>query len=73
MDAVLAATLVAGLGLVGNADQSGRRKVALIEREFWETLMRTVHGSAHPSARRPAANCCARWQLPVRPVKIQRR
>ena len=36
MDPVSQATLVAGRGLVGNADQGRRRQVTLLEREEWE-------------------------------------
>jgi MOSC domain-containing protein YiiM/ribosomal protein S18 acetylase RimI-like enzyme len=52
MDAVERGTLVAGRGLVGNADQGRRRQVTLIERETWERVMRETGGDADPSARR---------------------
>jgi MOSC domain-containing protein YiiM len=52
MDAVGEATLVAGRGLVGNADQGRRRQVTLIEREVWERLMAQTGGRVPPSARR---------------------
>jgi len=52
MDSVPAATLVAGQGLAGNADQGRRRQVTVIEREVWERLMRELHGGVSPSARR---------------------
>lgn len=52
MDAVDEATLVAGRGLVDNADQGRRRQVTLIEREVWERLMAELGGRVPPSARR---------------------
>jgi MOSC domain-containing protein YiiM len=52
MDPVIEATLVAGQGLVGNADQGRRRQVTLIEREVWHRLMRQLDAEVHPSARR---------------------
>jgi hypothetical protein len=50
MDEVRSAALIAGRGLIGNADQDGRRQVTLIEHEVWDTLMRNVRGSALPAA-----------------------
>lgn len=52
MNPVSAATLVAGRGLTGNADQGRRRQVTLIEREKWEDLMRQMDASVPPTARR---------------------
>jgi len=52
MDPVSTATLVAGRGLAGNADQERRRQVTLIEREKWEDLMRQMDAAVPPSARR---------------------
>lgn len=52
MDPVAAATLVAGRGLVGNADQGRRRQVTLIEAEIWNQLMRELNASVSPAARR---------------------
>jgi MOSC domain-containing protein YiiM len=52
MDPVSHATLVAGRGLVGNADQGRRRQVTLIERAVWDRLMGEVGGSISPAARR---------------------
>jgi MOSC domain-containing protein YiiM len=52
MDAAQAATLVAGRGLVGSADQGRRRQVTLIEEEVWAALMHRLGGDAPPSSRR---------------------
>jgi MOSC domain-containing protein YiiM len=52
MDAARSATLVAGRGLVGSADQGRRRQVTLIEEEAWQALMEGLSGDAPPSARR---------------------
>jgi MOSC domain-containing protein YiiM len=52
MDPVPSATLVAGRGLVGNADQGRRRQVTLLDEEVWQTLMDELGGAAPPSARR---------------------
>jgi len=45
-------TLVAGRGLLGNADQGRRRQVTLIARERWDSLMRELGISISPAARR---------------------
>jgi MOSC domain-containing protein YiiM len=52
MDRVEAATLVAGRGLAGNANQGGRRQVAILSREAWDELMAELGGGLDPSARR---------------------
>ena len=52
MDPVEQATLVAGRGLAGNADQGRRRQVTIIEREVWARLMRDLRADVAPSARR---------------------
>ncbi len=52
MDPADRAELVAGRGLVGNADQGRRRQVTLIEEETWERLMTELSGAADPSSRR---------------------
>ena len=52
MDPVATGALVAGRGLVGNADQGRRRPVTLIEREKWDGLMRELQASISPTARR---------------------
>ena len=52
MDSAQTAELVAGRGIVGNADQGRRRQVTLLEEEVWNALMERLGGSAPPSARR---------------------
>ena len=63
MDAALAGELVAGRGLVGNANQGGRRQVTLIEEEVWAALMAELGGALPTAARR--ANLVLRG-LPLR-------
>ncbi|HEU4882776.1 MAG TPA: MOSC domain-containing protein [Longimicrobium sp.] len=52
MDPAASATLVAGRGLVGNADQGRRRQVTLIEEEVWQSLMERLGGDLPPQTRR---------------------
>jgi MOSC domain-containing protein YiiM len=52
MDQVSRGTMVAGRGLVGNADQGRRRQVTLIEQEVWDGLMRQLGDSIPPAVRR---------------------
>ena len=52
MDAVDRAILVAGRGIVGNADQGGKRQVTLLDRARWDELMMAIGSSASPAARR---------------------
>jgi len=52
MDPVDSAQLVAGRGLVGNANQGGRRQVTLIEQEVWEILMAQFESDLSPATRR---------------------
>lgn len=52
MDPVPRATLVAGNGLVGNADQGRRRQVTLIEAERWAEMMTEIGAALDPSTRR---------------------
>ncbi|HMQ54691.1 MAG TPA: MOSC domain-containing protein [Anaerolineae bacterium] len=52
MDPVLQAKLKANYGLVGNANQGGKRQVTLLEQEVWEMLMAAMGADLDPSARR---------------------
>lgn len=52
MDHVPAAELVAGQGLVGNANQGGWRQVTIIEQEAWQELMAELESDLPPSTRR---------------------
>jgi MOSC domain-containing protein YiiM len=52
MDAVPSATLVPGRGLLGNADQGGRRQVTLLEREVWEERLAALGRDLDPRMRR---------------------
>ena len=52
MDSVEHAMLKRNAGLVGNANQGGRRQVTIMEREAWDRLMSEVNGSVPPSTRR---------------------
>jgi len=52
MDAVAAAELIAQRGLVGNADQGGRRQVTVIDAAVWEQVMRELGVTIDPAVRR---------------------
>jgi MOSC domain-containing protein YiiM len=52
MDPAATARLVAGRGLLGNADRGRRRQVTLLERERWDQLMQELGASISPSSRR---------------------
>jgi MOSC domain-containing protein YiiM len=52
MDAVQRATLRENKGLVGNANQGGRRQVTILERERWEEHLAKLDASLDPSQRR---------------------
>lgn len=52
MDPVNEATLVENRGILGNANQNGRRQVTIIEEETWQRLMQETGGSLDPSSRR---------------------
>jgi MOSC domain-containing protein YiiM len=52
MDPVTEARVVAGRGLLSNADQGGKRQITLIEAEAWEDMMRLFAADVDPGARR---------------------
>src|SRR5262245_228296 len=52
MDSVQQATLRAGSGIVGNADQRGRRQVTLIDQRAWDSTMEDVGAHIDPGVRR---------------------
>lgn len=52
MDPVPRAGLVAGRGLVGNADQGGRRQVTLLDAEAWADVVAELGPPLPSSARR---------------------
>jgi MOSC domain-containing protein YiiM len=52
MDAAVRATLHAGRGIGGNADQGGKRQVTLMDLERWQELMDRVGAELDTSARR---------------------
>lgn len=52
MDPVDKAAVKAKKGLVGNANQGGKRQVTLIEQEKWQDVMEQMGGSLDPSERR---------------------
>ena len=52
MDPHETATLVPGRGLVGNANQKGRRQVTLISEEGWEEALAALGSNLDPATRR---------------------
>jgi MOSC domain-containing protein YiiM len=52
MDATSRVRVVAGKGLVGNADQGGRRQVTIIEQGVWDRLRADVDARIEPAMRR---------------------
>ena len=52
MDSVEEVTLKAGRGIVGNADQGGRRQVTLIETGDWDVVVERLGAAADPAMRR---------------------
>jgi MOSC domain-containing protein YiiM len=52
MDPVREAELAAGRGLVGNANQGGKRQVTIIAREAWDQVTRELAADVPPQTRR---------------------
>ena len=52
MDPVERATLRAGRGIAGNADQGGRRQVTIIARRRWDGVNETMADDVDPALRR---------------------
>ena len=52
MDGVPRVQALAGRGLVGNADQGGRRQVTIIQQDVWERLRADVDPRIEPAMRR---------------------
>ena len=52
MDGVDSVQLLTGGGIVGNANQGGRRQVTIIEQEVWSQLMAGLNASLPPQTRR---------------------
>jgi MOSC domain-containing protein YiiM len=52
MDPAREAQLVAGRGIVGNANQGGKRQVTIISREAWDVVTRELGAEVPPQTRR---------------------
>ena len=52
MDPASSANLVAGRGIVGNANQGGKRQVTIISREAWDAVERELGENVAPATRR---------------------
>ena len=52
MDSLPEARLVAGRGIVGNANQGGRRQVTIISRDAWDAVRRELGVDIGPAIRR---------------------
>jgi len=52
MDPAREARLVAGRGIVGNANQGGKRQVTIISREAWDNVSRELGADVDPATRR---------------------
>jgi MOSC domain-containing protein YiiM len=52
MDPAESASLVKDQGIVGNANQGGRRQVTIIEKEVWQDVMHDLDADKDPGTRR---------------------
>ncbi len=52
MDPVDSAVLIKNVGILGNANQRGKRQVTIIEEEIWQEMMRELDADTDPSSRR---------------------
>ena len=52
MDVADSVTMREGLGIVGNANQGGRRQVTIIDADVWERVLAELGAYVDPSARR---------------------
>lgn len=52
MDPVDSAVLIKNVGILGNANQRGKRQVTIIEEEVWQEMMRELDADTDPSSRR---------------------
>jgi MOSC domain-containing protein YiiM len=52
MDPAAAVRLIAGEGILANADRGGSRQITLLEKETWENVMCEINGKAPAAARR---------------------
>jgi MOSC domain-containing protein YiiM len=52
LKAVTSATLVANRGVLGSADQNGRRQITIISQEQWREVERKLGGAVDPAFRR---------------------
>lgn len=52
MDETDRATLVAGRGIEGNANQGGKRQVTILSKDVWDEMMSEVGADLDPTARR---------------------
>ena len=70
MDPAPKATVVAGKGLVGNANQGGKRQVTIVSNKAWEAVTAPLGATPDPRMRRASTARPARanrWK-PSRPA-----